>query len=149
MAETDDKTIDEQGKSQPDMKKIDAQGKNQVDLGGAESLSGAPHFYPNMDIWENDQGITIEAEMPGVDAQGLSLDLKDKTLTIQGKVSPPPKEYKSLKAEYEIGDFYRQIAVSDAIDHDKITAKIKDGVLYLFLPKQAPAEPRKISVQTE
>ncbi|MDR2405348.1 MAG: Hsp20/alpha crystallin family protein [Deltaproteobacteria bacterium] len=135
--------------AETDEKKIDVQEKNPVDLGGAESLSGAPHFYPNLDIWETEQGITIEAEMPGVDASGLSVDLKDKILTIQGKVSPPVKEVKKLRAEYEIGDFYRQIAVSDAIDHDKISAKIKDGVLYLFLPKQAPAQPRKITVQSE
>jgi HSP20 family protein len=130
-------------------KKIDIQEKNPVDLGGAESLSGTPRFYPNMDIWENEEGITIEAEMPGVDNAGLSVEFKDKTLTIQGKVAPPAKEAKSLRLEYEVGDFYRQIAVSDSIDHDKISARIKDGVLYLFLPKQAPARPRKIEVVSE
>ncbi|MDR2199326.1 MAG: Hsp20/alpha crystallin family protein [Deltaproteobacteria bacterium] len=132
-----------------DEKKLDAREKNPVDLGGAESLTGAPRFYPNMDIWENEQGITIEAEMPGVDASGLSVDLKDKTLTIQGQVAPASGKYKPLKAEYEVGDYYRQIAISDAIDHEKISAKIKDGVLYLFLPKQAPAQPRKIAVISE
>ena len=141
MSDTEDKKAED--------KQIDVHEKNPVDLGGAESLSGAPRFYPNMDIWENELGITIEAEMPGVDPSGVSVDLKDSTLTISGKVSPPAQEARKLRYEYEVGDFYRQIAVSDSIDHEKITATLKDGVLFLFLPKQAPAEPRKIQVQSE
>ncbi|MDR1080563.1 MAG: Hsp20/alpha crystallin family protein [Deltaproteobacteria bacterium] len=137
MSETDDKTINVQDKAP-------------VDTGGAESMSGGPLFYPPIDIWEDEQGLHIEAEMPGVEASGLSVDLKENTLTILGKVPPSGKtEAKFLKEEFEIGDYYRQFTVSDVIDQEGITAKIKDGVLALFLPKQAPAQPRKITVVSE
>ncbi|MDR1313444.1 MAG: Hsp20/alpha crystallin family protein [Deltaproteobacteria bacterium] len=136
MADTDDKTINVQDKSP-------------VDTGGAESMSGGPLFYPPIDIWEDEQGLHIEAEMPGVEASGLSVDLKENTLTILGKVPQRPQEAKHLKEEFEIGDYYRQFTVSDVIDQEGITAKIKDGVLALYLPKQAPAQPRKIQVLSE
>ncbi|MDR1037556.1 MAG: Hsp20/alpha crystallin family protein [Deltaproteobacteria bacterium] len=136
MTETDDKTINVQDKAP-------------VDTGGAESMSGGPLFYPPIDIWEDEQGLHIEAEMPGVEASGLSVDLKENTLTILGKVPPNKNEAKYLKEEFEIGDYYRQFTVSDVIDQENITAKIKDGVLALFLPKQAPAQPRKINVTAE
>ncbi|MDR2612802.1 MAG: Hsp20/alpha crystallin family protein [Deltaproteobacteria bacterium] len=131
-------------------KTINVQDKSPVDTGGAESMSGGPLFYPPIDIWEDERGIHIEAEMPGVDASGLSVDLKENTLTILGKVPPKPQTTaKLLKEEFEVGDFYRQFTVSDLIDQEGITAKIKDGVLALDLPKQAPAQPRKIQVVTE
>jgi HSP20 family protein len=113
-------------------------------------MSGGLLFYPPIDIWEDEKGIHIEAEMPGVDASGLSVDLKENTLTILGKVAAPRKtEAKYLKEEFEIGDYYRQFTVSEVIDQEAITAKIRDGVLALYLPKQAPAQPRKIQVLTE
>ncbi|MDR1041218.1 MAG: Hsp20/alpha crystallin family protein [Deltaproteobacteria bacterium] len=136
MADSDDKTIN-------------VQDKTHVDTGGAESMSGGPLFYPPMDIWEDDAGIHIEAEMPGVEVSGLSVDLKENTLTILGKVPPLKEAGKHLKEEFEIGDYYRQFTVSEVIDQEGITAKIKDGVLALFLPKQAPAQPRKIQVASE
>jgi HSP20 family molecular chaperone IbpA len=130
-------------------KTINVQDKSPVDTGGAESMSGGQLFYPPIDIWEDEKGITIEAEMPGVDASGLSVDLKDNTLTILGKVPPRAKDLKFLKEEFETGDYYRQFTVSEVIDQEGITAKIRDGVLALFLPKQAPAQPRKIQVTAE
>jgi HSP20 family protein len=132
-----------------DEKTISVREKNPVDTGGAETLSGGATFYPPIDIWEDDKGLTIEAEVPGVDAEGISVDLKDSTLTIVGKIVPPADRGRAIKAEYEEGDYYRQFTVSDIINQEGITAKIKDGVLEVFLPKQAPAQPRKITVVTE
>jgi HSP20 family molecular chaperone IbpA len=133
-----------------DEKNIDVQEKNPANLDGADSLSGGPSFQPALDIWEDSNGITIEAEMPGVDADGLSIDLTNKTLTIQGKVIAPQAGTKRfLKREFEVGDFYHRITITGAIDQENIIAKIKDGVLVLFLPKPAPAETKKIKVVTE
>jgi HSP20 family molecular chaperone IbpA len=132
-----------------DDKQISVQEKNPVDIGGAETISGGLTFYPHIDIWEDESGLTIEAEIPGVEASGLSVDLKDKILTIVGKISPLETEGKITKEEFLVGDFYRQFTVSDVIDQEGITAKVKDGVLVLRLPKQAPAQPRKIAVVAE
>ena len=136
MADTDDK-------------KISVLQKEEVDTGGAETLSGGASFYPPIAIWEEDKGLTIEAELPGVEPSGLSVDLKDKVLTIVEKIASPEEPGRVVKKEYEIGDYYRQFTVSDVINQEGITAKLKDGVLEVYLPKQAPAEPRKITVTAD
>ncbi|MDR1678086.1 MAG: Hsp20/alpha crystallin family protein [Deltaproteobacteria bacterium] len=123
--------------------------KQPLDTGGIESTSGEPRFNPTVDIWENEVGLTVVADMPGVPADGLNVDLKDNVLTIFGKVNVEAKGKKFLIQEYEVGDYYRQFSLSELIDQEKITASIKDGVLTVKLPKQAPAQPRKITVTTE
>jgi HSP20 family protein len=130
-------------------KKISVQEKSPVDTGGAETLSGSPTFNAPVDIWEDEKGLTIEAEMPGVDVNGLTVHLKDSVLTITGKLPQQEEKGKLLKQEYDEGDFERRINVPDLINQEGITAKLKDGVLEVYLPKQAPAQPRKISVTSE
>jgi HSP20 family protein len=128
---------------------INVREKQPLDTGGLESTSGEPRFSPMVDIWETDEGLTVVADMPGVAAEGLNVDLKDNVLTIFGKVSYDGKGKRYLIQEYEEGDYYRQFSLSELIDQEKITASIKDGVLTVKLPKQAPAQPRKITVVTE
>ncbi|MDR1545226.1 MAG: Hsp20/alpha crystallin family protein [Deltaproteobacteria bacterium] len=132
-----------------DSQEINVREKKPLDLGGAESTSGEPRFSPDVDIWETDAGLTLVADMPGVTADGLSVDLHENMLTIFGRVGEPKQPGKYLAQEYEVGDFYRQFALSEQIDQDKIAAAVKDGVLTLTLPKQAPAQPRKITVVSE
>ncbi|MDR1112077.1 MAG: Hsp20/alpha crystallin family protein [Deltaproteobacteria bacterium] len=128
---------------------INAREKQPLDTGGIESTSGEPRFSPVVDIWETEEGLTVVADMPGVPAEGLSVDLKDSVLTILGRVEEEPKNRKSLTREYQTGDYFRQFTLSELIDQERITASIKDGVLTVILPKQAPAQPRKITVVAE
>jgi HSP20 family protein len=122
--------------------------KKLLDTGSAESTSTVPQFSPQVDIWENEKGLTVVADMPGVSAEGLNIDLNDNALTIHGHVTSPHEDRKIIAQEFEVGDFYRQFKLSDDIDKEAITAAIKDGVLTVTLPKQAPAQPRKITVVT-
>ena len=128
---------------------LNVQDKTPVDMGGAETTSGEPRFNPLVDIWESEQGLTVVADMPGVTADGLSVDLRESVLTIYGKVLPEAAGRKVLSREYEVGDYYRQFSLSDQIDQEKIAASMRDGVLTLTLPKLAPAQPRKITVVAE
>ena len=90
------------------------------------------------------------ADMPGVDKDGLTIDLKESTLTIQGEVKKSEEAAVStIYREYEEGDYHRQFTLSEMIDQEKITASLKDGVLTLFLPKVAPAQPRRIEITGE
>lgn len=115
--------------------------------GGAESTRDRAMFSPVVDIWETDAGLMLVADMPGVAQEDLSVNLSGGTLTISGLVAPPPEGRKALLTEYEIGNFYRQFALSEGLDQNGITAALKDGVLKLTLPRLAPAQPRKIDVK--
>lgn len=107
-------------------------------------------YSPSVDIFENDHAITVLADMPGVKAQDLKIDLRESVLTLTGRVTPPDgaKESPVLR-EYQSGTFFRQFTLAETIDQAKIDAKLTDGVLRLELPKVEKARPRQITVRTE
>lgn len=104
-------------------------------------------FTPAVDIFETDSQITLMADMPGVATDDINIDLREGVLTLSGDVKPwDNKEYSDVLVEFEIGKYYRQFSLSEAIDQERIEAQLKDGVLKLSLPKMAKAQPRKITV---
>lgn len=113
----------------------------------AEQTNAGPVFSPAVDIFEDDNALTLIADMPGVPTENLHIDLRDDVLTLTGvpTVSMPPEESYILQ-EYEIGKFLRQFTLSEVIDQAKIEAKLTNGVLRLTLPKVGPAKPRKIQI---
>lgn len=116
----------------------------------AEPTFSEPVFTPPVDILESDTGLILLADMPGVNAESLSIDLADRVLTIMGKVEKSADDnLKALNSEYRVGDYYRQFTISEVIDQEKISAAMKNGVLTLELPKITPAQPRKIAVRAE
>lgn len=130
-----------------DSKELKVKDKQSV-AAPAEQTRPGRVFTPDVDIFESEQEITLLADMPGVQASGLSIDLRDDVLTLSGDVVPfEGTEEESLVLEYETGRYYRQFTVSEMIDQAKIDANLKDGVLHLRLPKVEKAKPRKIEVK--
>jgi HSP20 family protein len=114
----------------------------------AEQTTPGIVFTPSVDIFENEKEIVLLADMPGVKAKDLSIDLRDNTLTLDGGVEADEGSgEEAVMMEYEVGKYYRQFSLSEVIDQEKIDAKIKDGVLRLTLPKVEKATPRTITVQ--
>jgi HSP20 family protein len=106
-------------------------------------------FTPAADIFETDKEITLLADMPGVKAGDLNIDLDENVLTLDGDVkSPEGANEVDVIREYHTGKYYRQFRLSQGIDQAKIDAELKDGVLRLKLPKVEAARPRKIAVKT-
>jgi HSP20 family molecular chaperone IbpA len=106
-------------------------------------------YTPSVDIFENDNSITLLADMPGVNAAALSIDLRESVLTLTGHITAPEHENESdVLREYHPGTFFRQFTLAETIDQSKIDAKLTDGVLRLELPKVEKARPRQITVRT-
>lgn len=127
-------------------KELQAKEKSQVQTKGETTKPGL-QFTPAVDIFESDKDITLLADMPGVVAEELSIDLRDNTLTLEGDVAPfETAGEKKVMAEFEVGKYWRQFTLNEVIDQSKIEAKLKDGVLRLILPKVEKAQPRKIKV---
>jgi HSP20 family protein len=107
-------------------------------------------FIPAVDIFETEEALTMMAEMPGVDQQGLHIDLKDNQISILGEVAEfPVTQERTLLKEFETGRFFRQFNLSEVIDQSKISAHLKNGVLKVVLPKIEKAKPRRIEVMME
>lgn len=106
-------------------------------------------FTPPIDIFETDEGLVLLADLPGVSAETLELQVQDNKLTLLGKVHPPVgKEARLLHQEYRVGQFLRSFILSDEVDHERITAKLHHGVLEVHLPRVKRSEPRRIHVAT-
>jgi len=115
----------------------------------AEQTRPGPVFDPHVDIYETEDALTLLADMPGVEAKNLNVDLRDGVLTISATVERPEKPGEEpLFTEYEVGGYYRQFTLSDAINQAKIEARLSNGVLHLHLPKVETAKPRQITVRT-
>ena len=115
----------------------------------AEQTKPGIVFTPSVDIFETDRELTLLADLPGVKAENLTIDLRENILTLAGEVEPfESANEKDILIEYETGKYYRQFSLSNVIDQSKINANLTDGVLRLTLPKVEEAKPRKIEVRT-
>lgn len=127
-------------------KELQAKEKHEVATTAEQTRPGLV-FTPEVDIFEEDREIILLVDIPGVDADDITIDLKGGVLALSGDVKPlKGAEECDVLTEFEIGKYYRQFTLSDAIDQDKINAKLENGVLRLTLPKAQKAVPRQITV---
>lgn len=131
-----------------DSKDIQVRDKQEI-ASPAEQTKPGLVFSPDVDIFENEKEIVLLADMPGVRADDLNIDLRDNTLSLTGEVSSAEGEQEEgIIMEYQTGRYARQFNLSEVVNQEKIDAKLEDGVLRLTLPKVEKATPRKITVKT-
>lgn len=124
---------------------VTVHGKQEV--GGEERTRPGRTYRPEVDICETREGLWLWADMPGVDEQSIEVNLDDDVLTIEGRVDLSEySELEPLYTEYNVGNYVRRFTLSQAIDADRIKARMENGVLELELPKTERAKPRRIPV---
>lgn len=107
-------------------------------------------FMPPIDIYDTGDGLVLLADLPGVTIETLEIQVQDNRLTLYGRVNPVvAPDARLLHQEFEWGDFLRSFILSDEVNHDRITAKLNNGVLEVVLPRMPKAEPRRIQVNRE
>jgi HSP20 family protein len=104
------------------------------------------YITPAVDVAETKDAYVLEAEMPGVDKQGLEVLLEGNELTILGHRNTVAPEGEVVYRESKLADFRRVFELDPAINAAKIDAKVDQGVLTLTLPKSEQVKPRKIVV---
>ena len=104
------------------------------------------YLIPAVDIYETEEGLTLLADMPGVDKDGVDIRVEDGLLTISGRCSHEETSHFDYK-EYDLLNYWRQFSLSEDVDVEKITANLKHGVLTLGLPKAEKAKPKKIDIK--
>jgi HSP20 family molecular chaperone IbpA len=106
-----------------------------------------PAVAPACDVYENNDEILVVADVPGVSAEDLDINLDKGELSIVARRNVSPKEGTFVGVEYRDCDYRRRFAVPGGIDAGKISAELKDGVLWLHLPKSEALKPRQIAVR--
>ena len=104
---------------------------------------------PQVDIFEDAEGITLTADMPGVSKDRLNIEVDRDTLLVEGQAQIDMlQSMEALYADVRSTHYRRSFALSGELETDGIAASLKDGVLSLRIPKRAEVRPRKIEVQT-
>src|SRR5437868_1375569 len=104
------------------------------------------YVAPEVNIFESKDQYVLEAEMPGVNKEGLEITLQDNILTITGHRADPAIGGEPLYRESRKADYRRVFELDPGIDGEKISARVDQGVLTLTLPKAERVKPRKIAI---
>jgi len=108
----------------------------------------APHAVPPVDVYEDESGITLYADLPGVSRERLGVHVDGDTLTIEGTAEVAgPEHLELVYGEARLPAYRREFALSRELDASRIEAQLKDGVLRLTIPKSEEARPRRIEVR--
>ncbi len=107
-------------------------------------------FNPPIDIYESDEGLVLYADLPGVTAETIDLQVQNNKLTLFGRIRTGiPENARVVHQEYGVGDFFRSFILSDDVDHERIEAKLNNGVLKVILPRIEKNQPRRIQVNVQ
>lgn len=114
-----------------------------------QGFLNAPGF-PSINIWANEEGQFISAEMPGFSAEDINIDATADTLTISGnrKMDESGDETRYHRNERGYGEFKRTVQLPFMIDTGSVKANFKNGVLAIHLQRAEADKPRKIAVKS-
>jgi HSP20 family molecular chaperone IbpA len=102
---------------------------------------------PPVDIFEDERGLMVVADLPGVDSTGADIHIENGILTIQARAEHLVRS-RPVQREYELIGFYRQFQLPEEIDSARISAEMKNGVLTVLLPRMERSQPRRIEVRS-
>jgi HSP20 family protein len=119
----------------------------QVFGGGVPGTWSRPSAVP-MDAYRAGDAFVVQFDLPGVDPDGIELDVERNVLTVKAERRPVERgdTVEMQVAERPLGVFSRQLFLGDALDTDRIAAAYEHGVLTLRIPVAEKAKPRKIAI---
>lgn len=116
-----------------------------------DSILKAGGWSPRADIIENNNCYIVSADIPGVDPKDIKVTMLDGTLVIEGERKLEKKEEKDNQQSYErvYGSFIRRFTLPNNIDVGKISAKGKNGVLEITIPKNEKSRAKEVVVEVQ
>lgn len=105
--------------------------------------------FPPVNIYEGDEEMIVAVQAPGMRKEDLGIELRENTLTITGRRDAPEasRDASTLREESAFGEFRRSVRLEPRLAQDKVEAKLKDGILWLRLPKSEEAKSKQISIK--
>ena len=110
----------------------------------------SPTSFPRVDILDHDQSIEVQAALPGVKKEDVSVSIHHQTITISTTSKEEKKEEepgKYFRREISHGQFQRTLALPDNIDDEQAKASFKDGILTVTIPKIEKSKNKSITIE--
>jgi len=106
--------------------------------------------FPPVNVYTDDEGATVTAELPSVEPKDLDISVRDRTLVLRGERKAPEAgdDERWLRRERVFGQFTRSVDLPFAVDTDKVGASYHDGVLKVQLRRSEADKPKRITVQS-
>jgi len=106
-------------------------------------------WVPALDIFEDEEKVSVQVELPGMTKEAFDISLHDDVLTIAGerKAEAEAQGSANYRRERTFGSFTRSVTLPSAVNSDAVKASYQEGVLTITLPKAEAAKPRKIEVE--
>ena len=138
---TNQSTTTHEGSATPELRSREKQAIER------ETTRGGPVFRADVDIVERADEYLVTADLPGVETGDVQVRLEGGVLSIETtRGFTPEPGWTQVYSEYASGSFYREFRLSDQIDVGRISAKMRDGVLELHLPRAEQHRSRRIEV---
>src|SRR5262249_22352944 len=114
----------------------------------AGDLPATTTWSPAVDIFETENEIMVQAELPGVERKDVTLNLENNVLTLKGerRFEKETKQENYHRIERSYGGFSRAFSVPAIVDEEKIRADYKDGILKIALPKKEQVKLKQIKI---
>jgi HSP20 family protein len=115
---------------------------------GWPGVSAAPS-YPSMNVWTNQDGVVVTAELPGINPEDLDISVQNDSLTLRGSHAPDKVEEGVTyhRRERSSGSFVRSLQLPFNVDSDQVEASYAKGVLRIMLPRAEADKPKKIAIK--
>ena len=134
-------------KNDPEPQQDQPEPKRPAEQQGGEPTRSRRTFRPPVDIYETENGLMLVADVPGATAEGMTVTLERRGLSVHAGVEDDRAEgYSLVYQEYDVGDFECQFTLAGDFDADRIEANLTNGVLRLLVPKAAQAQARTIQI---
>lgn len=108
---------------------------------------GARAFAPAVDVFEDGDAIFVQAELPGLRLEDVTVNVENDVLTLSGERKSEREEGHHVRERW-VGAFARSFKLPRTIDVERIDATLKEGVLTVKLPKRDSIKPRKIEIKS-
>lgn len=103
---------------------------------------------PAIELQQTESDVVLRAELPGVDAKDLDVQVSREAVSISGEYRSETKseDNKVFRSEFRYGNFHRVVPLPVEVHNDKVNAEFKDGILTLTLPKVTADRPQVVKV---
>src|SRR5436190_6876654 len=115
---------------------------------GGTAKGATRRWVPPMDLVETDEQLVLRADLPGLERDDVSIEIKDSVLTVSGERKAEHEETKNgyHRVERAYGGFSRSLSLPQGVDAEQVQAEFDKGVLEVRIPKPAERRPHRVQI---